>query len=284
VTPSARKRPFLTSAAAHGFEARTVWAYLVELAITPSQGSVHDPKPSNTGMTISQMPNRTRTGIPIYVAANGPKACEATGAYGDGWITEGRGAPEVASRLEHIKSGAAAAQRKIGQDFHTALLTAGCVLRPGEKLTGERVINQTGSWVTCELRLFYEIWKKHGQKNELVPQHFAKVWEDYLERVKSYRLPENARFRQIRDDHCTFMQPTAIDGGGAERLIGVSATGSIGLIFYSRAISTELPTHTEKIEVTRHDPTCERSPVPVGRVHRPDTRAFCPYPRRTPQT
>jgi hypothetical protein len=47
---------------------------------------------------------------------------------------------------------------------------------------------------------------------------------------------------------------------------------------------SELPTHREKIEVTRHDPTCERSPVPVGRAHCPDTRAFCPYPRRTPQT
>jgi hypothetical protein len=35
----------------------------MELAITPSQSSVHDPKPSKTGMTISQMPNRTRIGI-----------------------------------------------------------------------------------------------------------------------------------------------------------------------------------------------------------------------------
>jgi alkanesulfonate monooxygenase SsuD/methylene tetrahydromethanopterin reductase-like flavin-dependent oxidoreductase (luciferase family) len=145
--------------------------------------------------------------IPIYVAANGPIACEATGAYGDGWITVGRDAHQVASRLEHIKSGATAAKRKIGQDFHTALLTAGCVLRPGEKLTSERVINETGSWVTCELHFFYEIWKKHGQKNELVPQHFANLWEEYLERVKSYSLPENARFRQIHDGHCTFMQP-----------------------------------------------------------------------------
>jgi 5,10-methylenetetrahydromethanopterin reductase len=44
-------------------------------------------------------------------------------------------------------------------------------------------------------------------QHELVPQHFANVWEDYLERVKSYSLPENARFRQIHDGHCTFMQP-----------------------------------------------------------------------------
>jgi hypothetical protein len=36
---------------------------LVVLAIMPNQIKAHDPKPSNTGMTISQMPNRIKTGI-----------------------------------------------------------------------------------------------------------------------------------------------------------------------------------------------------------------------------
>ena len=145
--------------------------------------------------------------IPIYVAANGPKACEAAGAYGDGWVTVGRDAEQVASRLEHIKAGAKAASRRIGPDFHTSLLTAGCVLRPGEKLTADRVINETGSWVACELHFFYEIWLKEGRDELLIPRHFANVWDDYLKRVKNYSLPENARFRQIHDGHCTFLQP-----------------------------------------------------------------------------
>lgn len=145
--------------------------------------------------------------IPIYVAANGPKACEATGAYGDGWVTIGREARDIAARLASIKAGAAAVGRKLDDNFHTALLTAGCVLRPGEKLTDERVVNQTGSWVTCELHFFYEIWKKHGEKDELIPAYFADVWQDYLKRVRSYSLPEAARFRQIHNGHCTFLQP-----------------------------------------------------------------------------
>ena len=37
--------------------------------------------------------------IPIYVAANGPKACEAAGAYGDGWTTIGRTTEDLESRL-----------------------------------------------------------------------------------------------------------------------------------------------------------------------------------------
>ncbi len=149
--------------------------------------------------------------IPIYVAANGPKACEATGAYGDGWITIGRTAHEIEGRMQHIKAGAKAVGRQVGPDFHTSILTAGCVLRPGEKLTDERVINQTGSWVTCELHFFYEIWKKEGERDELIPPHFANVWERYLKRVAGYSLPEQSRFRQIHNGHCTFMQPEERD-------------------------------------------------------------------------
>ena len=148
--------------------------------------------------------------IPIYVAANGPKALEATGAYGDGWITIGGAPTEISDKLEQIHGGASAVGRTIGEDFQTSVLTAGCVLRSGEKLTDERVINEVGSWVTCELHFFYEIWKKSGENNEMVPAHFANVWDEYVERVSNYSLPENARFRQIHDGHCTYMQPLSL--------------------------------------------------------------------------
>ena len=145
--------------------------------------------------------------IPIYAAANGPKACEATGAYADGWITVGCDPTEVRSRLEQIQAGAQAAGRSIGPDFQTSALTSGCVLRPGEKLTDQRVIDEVGAWVTCELHVYYEIWKKAGMKDELIPAHFANQWQEYVDHVASFSLPEKARFRQIHDGHCTFVQP-----------------------------------------------------------------------------
>ena len=49
-------------------------------------------------------------------------------------------------------------------------------------------------------------------------------------------------------------------------------------------IGTELLAHREKIEVTRSGSPFERSPVPMGRAHRPYTRAVCALPRRMPQT
>jgi alkanesulfonate monooxygenase SsuD/methylene tetrahydromethanopterin reductase-like flavin-dependent oxidoreductase (luciferase family) len=81
------------------------------------------------------------------------------------------------------------------------------VLRPGERLTSERVINQTGAQVTSALHFAYENWKSRGQSDEAIPSFFRNVWDDYLRRVDAYSLPERARFRQIHEGHGTFMQP-----------------------------------------------------------------------------
>ena len=145
--------------------------------------------------------------IPIYVAANGPKALEATGAFGDGWVTVG-GEPEVVGpKFAHIKAGAAKAGRSLPADFHTAFISSSCVLRPGDKLTDERIINETGAWVACELHFFYEVWKDLGFNDEVVPAHFRGIWADYLEHVAQMSLPEQSRFRQIHDGHLVYLQP-----------------------------------------------------------------------------
>jgi alkanesulfonate monooxygenase SsuD/methylene tetrahydromethanopterin reductase-like flavin-dependent oxidoreductase (luciferase family) len=145
--------------------------------------------------------------IPIYVAANGPKALEAAGAYADGWITVGGQVDVARPKLEQIRKGAKENGRELPADFHTAFITSVCVLQPGEKLTDERVINETGAWVMCELHFFYEIWKEMGERDELIPPHFVNIWDDYVKRVRNFSLPENARFRQIHDGHLVYCQP-----------------------------------------------------------------------------
>ena len=73
--------------------------------------------------------------VPIYVAANGPLALAAAGAYGDGRISAG-GEPHAvfANNLAKVRAGAEKAGREFADDFHTAALTFSCVLKPGEKL------------------------------------------------------------------------------------------------------------------------------------------------------
>ena len=81
--------------------------------------------------------------IPMYIAANGPKACEAAGAYGDGWTTIGRTTEDLESRLSHIRAGAQAVGRKVGSDFHVVLFTSASVLKPGERLTSDQINKPT---------------------------------------------------------------------------------------------------------------------------------------------
>jgi len=145
--------------------------------------------------------------IPIYVAANGPLVLQATGAYGDGWMTISVNPDEITAAQDLINKGAKKAGRALPSNFHKACVTSACVLRPGDKLTDDRVIDETGSMVTCVLHFAWEVWKQHGEKDELIPPFFADQWEQYCRRVEDYSLPQAARFRQIHEGHCTFLQP-----------------------------------------------------------------------------
>jgi alkanesulfonate monooxygenase SsuD/methylene tetrahydromethanopterin reductase-like flavin-dependent oxidoreductase (luciferase family) len=145
--------------------------------------------------------------IPIYVAANGPKACQVAGEFGDGWITAGGINARIGGKLAQIEAGAKAAGRTLPPAYHTASLTTACVLRPGEGLNSERVINETGAVVASALHFSYEVWKSRGRSDDAIPPFFRNLWDDYLKRVANFSLPENARFREIHEGHGTFLQP-----------------------------------------------------------------------------
>lgn len=164
--------------------------------------------------------------IPIYVAANGPQALRATGAYGDGWITVSGNPDDFRYSMAAVTAGAKEVGRTLRADFHTACLTTACVLRPGEKLSDDRVINETGSQVTCTLHFAWEIWRQRGKKDELIPPFFRNVWDDYVKRVENFSLPETARFRQIHEGHCTFLQPEERRFVTPEAIAGVCLVGT----------------------------------------------------------
>lgn len=145
--------------------------------------------------------------IPIYVAGNGPKACQAAGAYGDGWTTIGKDPGPINHCLEQIRGGAQAIDRSLDSSYHTVLFSCTSVLQPGEDLTSDRVINEVGSWVTTELHFFYEIWEKAGRKDEIIPPHFLNLWDQYLDRVNNFSLPEDKRFRQLHNGHAIYLVP-----------------------------------------------------------------------------
>ncbi|MBF6569292.1 MAG: LLM class flavin-dependent oxidoreductase [Candidatus Binataceae bacterium] len=161
--------------------------------------------------------------IPIYLAANGPRAIALAGEIGDGWITTTAKPREVHGFLDHLNAGAKKAGKKLSKNFHRSFVTSVCVLRPGEKLTDDRVINETGSQVTCVLHLIYEMWAYLGRKDEIIPPYFANVWDAYVKRVESY--PEKTRFQHIHDGHCTFLQPAERKFVTPEAIAEITITG-----------------------------------------------------------
>jgi alkanesulfonate monooxygenase SsuD/methylene tetrahydromethanopterin reductase-like flavin-dependent oxidoreductase (luciferase family) len=143
--------------------------------------------------------------VPIYVAANGPRALAAAGAYGDGRISAGGEPPMVfANNLDRVRAGAAAVGRTSGDDFHTAALTFSCVLKPGEKLTSERVVDQVGSMVTASLHFWWELYQQSGS-DAFIRAEVRDVWDRYLAYVE--RMPERELHLRVHDGHCTYLVP-----------------------------------------------------------------------------
>ncbi len=145
--------------------------------------------------------------IPIYVAANGPLALRAAGAYGDGRISAGNEPTHrITGSLEKMREGAASVDRELPDDFHTAALTFSCVLEPGETLESDRVIDEVGSMVASGLHYWYEAYKLTG-RDGFVPDAVRDEWEQYLRQVEEIDEPPERRHLRIHEGHCTYLLP-----------------------------------------------------------------------------
>lgn len=149
----------------------------------------------------------TEDPVPIYVAANGPKALQIAGQYGDGLISAMGEQPDIlAFNMGTVKQGALAAGRELPDDYHTTSITNAVVLRPGEKLTDDRVIEATGAWVVAMIHFVYEIYE-YTRNEEMIPEFMHGVWGEYRDHVAHMDLPPEKRFRRIHDGHCTYYPP-----------------------------------------------------------------------------
>jgi alkanesulfonate monooxygenase SsuD/methylene tetrahydromethanopterin reductase-like flavin-dependent oxidoreductase (luciferase family) len=145
--------------------------------------------------------------VPIYVAANGPLALEAAGAYGDGRISAGGEPPAVfANNLARARKGAEKSGRAFPQDFHTACLSYSCVLKPGEKLTSDRVIDQVGSMATASLHFWWELAQQRGT-DEFIQDEIRPTWDRYLDYLERQNIPRDRLHLRVHDGHCTYLHP-----------------------------------------------------------------------------
>ena len=145
--------------------------------------------------------------IPIYVAANGPRALRSAGEFGDGLVSAFNERPEIlATHLDQVRAGAEKADRSLPDTFHTSTLTTAVVLQPGERLDSDRVIDECGSQVAAIIHFVYEIYKQTANE-DVIPEAFRGIWDEYCASVERMETPQDKRYLQIHNGHCTFLVP-----------------------------------------------------------------------------
>ncbi len=174
--------------------------------------------------------------IPIYVAANGPKALQAAGAYADGLVAIFNEDPDALNfHLGLVKEGAAAVDRTLPDPFRLSTVTTAVVMRAGETLRSDRVIDACGSQVMCTIHFVYEIVKYTGNE-AMIPEFLQDIWEPYCAHVDAMETPPEKRYLQIHDGHCTYYVPEE------RRFITPAAIEGVCLVGSAREIAEQVHT------------------------------------------
>lgn len=143
--------------------------------------------------------------VPIYVAADGPLALKAAGAYGDGRIcSHNQTRARLQKSLEAMRDGAAAVGRALPDGFHTAALTYACVLEPGESMTSDRVVDTVGPMAAATLHYWWELYQKDGDTST-VAARCRDLWEEYLAFTERMETSPARRYQQVHYGHCAFL-------------------------------------------------------------------------------
>lgn len=143
--------------------------------------------------------------IPLYVAANAPKARQLAGEFGDGLIT---GRITSAERMNAVFKEVAEGARRAGREFPggripCVSLTHMCVLRPGETAGSPRVVDMTGHWVAAAL---------HGvaagfTRMLTIPPEARPSFEAYSDYVKRMEIPVGERHLHLHQGHVIYLLP-----------------------------------------------------------------------------
>jgi alkanesulfonate monooxygenase SsuD/methylene tetrahydromethanopterin reductase-like flavin-dependent oxidoreductase (luciferase family) len=143
--------------------------------------------------------------VAIYVAADGPLALKSAGAYGDGRVcSHNQTRTRLQKSLETMQQGAASVGRAFPKDFHTAALSYACVLKPGEKMTSDRVIDEIGPMAAATLHYWWELYQMNGDTST-VARSCQDLWAEYLAFTEKMATPIEKRFQQVHFGHCAFL-------------------------------------------------------------------------------
>lgn len=160
--------------------------------------------------------------IPIYMAANGPKALELAGELGDGVLTTLTDPDSMKKNLATVEKGTVKAGRG-DQKLPVVMLSTGCVLRPGESATAPRVVNRIGPFAMVAL---HALWERSAVATDLPPV-LRDLYQRYdKEYIPTMKTPKDRLYLEMHEGHLIYLRP------GEEKFVteplvrGFSLTGS----------------------------------------------------------
>jgi len=160
--------------------------------------------------------------IPIYLAANGPKALELTGEVADGWLTTLSDPASFKKNLTIVEHGATKAGRQI-PNFPVAVLSTGCVLRPGESITSPRVVERVGPLAIVAL---HALWERSAVATDL-PAPLQQLYDRYNnEYVANLKTPADRRYLEVHEGHLIYLKPGEEQYMNEALIRGFSLTGT----------------------------------------------------------
>ena len=163
-----------------------------------------------------------KTPIPIHFAANGPKALELVGELTDGWITTLSDRQSFTKNYALVEKGAAKAGRSL-KDFPNVALCTGCVLRPGEPVTSQRVINRVGPFSIVAL---HALWERSAVATDLPPILQAAYGRYEKEYAAQLKTPADRRYLEIHEGHLVYLKPGEEHYVTEDLIRGFSLTGT----------------------------------------------------------
>lgn len=163
-----------------------------------------------------------RDPIPIFLAANMPKAMEMAGNLGDGWVTSRTNTVKgYEAAAQRVKKGAQSAGKKYS-DLNRVLFTSACLLRPDETLESPRVMKQAGPWAAVALHSLYETL----ESPDLAPSNMREAFSRYSKFMND-RLPKSDDYYlRLHDGHCLYVNEWEEEFISPEVIKATTLTGS----------------------------------------------------------
>jgi 5,10-methylenetetrahydromethanopterin reductase len=150
-----------------------------------------------------------RQQVPIYVAANQPRAMELAGEIGDGFITSRTNTVDGwCDTWQRVRAGAERAGRDPAE-LHTMLLTTAALMRPGESYDSARIRTAAGPWATVALHSLYE-----GVTGiEQAPASLRPIFSEYKAYMDDRMRGDDRYYLTLHDGHGLYVRP------GEERFV-----------------------------------------------------------------